>query len=334
MPCLTLADQTILLESDDSAVQQYWRWLFGDWLHASVPPQGRPAARLLIERVDQLPPLPQSDPFFVDRRDHESYGLYSVMAAWRLENGQVLLHFFDGGTVYLPDPTDRTPIPAVRGIVTDSAFATGRLEDLLLISLAPFLREQGYYLLHAAAVSRNGQALLLVGPSGSGKTTTCLNLVQHGWQLLANDVVMVGRREGRVYAFPLPDKITIRPKTLTLLPLLARYTVGEQPIPGITLPPDILPTHKFVQTWSDPAPVAAICFPHITPQRESNLALEPGTVTLARLLEESLDCWDSASLEDHTSLLADLTRQAQGYRLALGSRIEALPSLLHALALC
>ncbi|MFZ4381013.1 MAG: RNase adapter RapZ [Sandarakinorhabdus sp.] len=45
--------------------------------------------------------------------------------------------------------------------------------------------------LHATAVARDGRAVLLLGPSGAGKSDLALRLVAAGWQLVADDRVVV-----------------------------------------------------------------------------------------------------------------------------------------------
>ncbi|OON77012.1 hypothetical protein [Streptomyces tsukubensis] len=55
------------------------------------------------------------------------------------------------------------------------------------------LLREGWAVLHSSAVVRpdDGAALLAFGGKGAGKTTTALLLASHGWQLLANDRVLV-----------------------------------------------------------------------------------------------------------------------------------------------
>lgn len=45
--------------------------------------------------------------------------------------------------------------------------------------------------LHATAVAHDGRAVLLLGPSGAGKSDLALRLVAAGWQLVADDRVLV-----------------------------------------------------------------------------------------------------------------------------------------------
>jgi hypothetical protein len=63
--------------------------------------------------------------------------------------------------------------------------------------------------LHAAAVERDGAALLLGGPSESGKTTLTLALLARGFRLLSDDFSPLDRATGLVR--PFPKALGIRP---------------------------------------------------------------------------------------------------------------------------
>lgn len=45
--------------------------------------------------------------------------------------------------------------------------------------------------LHAAALERNGRAVILPAPPGSGKSTLCAALAHHGWRLLTDESVLL-----------------------------------------------------------------------------------------------------------------------------------------------
>jgi HPr kinase/phosphorylase len=52
---------------------------------------------------------------------------------------------------------------------------------------------------HGSCVARHGAAVLVLGPAGSGKSDLVLRLVGRGWDLVADDQVLV---EGRAVAPP------------------------------------------------------------------------------------------------------------------------------------
>jgi HPr kinase/phosphorylase len=45
--------------------------------------------------------------------------------------------------------------------------------------------------MHGSCVSKDGEAVLVVGPSGSGKSDLVLRLLSHGFELVADDQVVV-----------------------------------------------------------------------------------------------------------------------------------------------
>lgn len=54
--------------------------------------------------------------------------------------------------------------------------------------------------IHATAVSLGGEAVLLLGPSGAGKSDLALRLIDRGWQLVADDRVVLAIGGGRLVA--------------------------------------------------------------------------------------------------------------------------------------
>lgn len=55
-------------------------------------------------------------------------------------------------------------------------------------AIATWAAGRGVMPVHAAAVARDGRALLLIGRGGRGKTTTALTLAARGWRLIADDL--------------------------------------------------------------------------------------------------------------------------------------------------
>ena len=304
------------LESPDAAVLAHWHALFAGWLLAPPPAGTIPHLHFHARLAPQLPPLPPTPPDF-----SHPLGLLDVYA---IDPDSIWLHFPPAGLVHLPlnAPAGGAPVP-LHATLTPAAFSHGLFEDLNFVSLAPWLRRHGCFLVHAFGVSRQGQATLLVGPSGSGKTTTGLNLVLAGWQLLGNDVVMLQARPGGIHALPTPGEVNIRPHTLTLLPALRSLlpTPSGPTAPALSLSR----TGPLTTNPAGAVPVRHILFPHITQQPQSQFRPQSAALTLAHLAAESIDRWDKATFIPHLDLLSALSQQAHSYELALGADVAGLP---------
>jgi len=61
-----------------------------------------------------------------------------------------------------------------------------------------------YLLLHAAAVERGGDGLVLTGDSGAGKSTLAAYLGHNGWRFLGDEFALLDPENGRLRPFPRP----------------------------------------------------------------------------------------------------------------------------------
>jgi hypothetical protein len=73
-------------------------------------------------------------------------------------------------------------------------------------------RASGFAAVHAAAVGRGGDAVLLPAPAGAGKSTLAAGCVQAGWELVADDTVVLCAGPDEVPLLrPLPLALCLKP---------------------------------------------------------------------------------------------------------------------------
>ena len=65
-------------------------------------------------------------------------------------------------------------------------------------------RMHRFFMIHAAVVEKNEQAVIMPAWSGSGKSTLCAALVHRGWRLLSDEFCLLDLSNGRVYPTPRP----------------------------------------------------------------------------------------------------------------------------------
>lgn len=290
-----IAGRALHLQTEQIALRQFFTAVFAGF-ERDATPQLQPPIRLQARLTPQPPQMP-STPDFVDA---------NTECAVQGVNGRFHLTFRAGGTTLVDLDANTLSLT-----VLEDALQNGRLQDMLFTGLAPLLRRQGVYLVHAFAAARDGECLLLVGPSGSGKTTAGLSLLAAGWQFVANDVVALERRGDSICAWRTPGPPSVRPSTWTLLPR---------------------PTHLLTAAPSAAYPIRTLVFPHITPATLSQLTPQPRGVALATLMQESVDRWDGATLRAHLALLQQVCVQTAVYTLASGPDVALWPQLLPAVA--
>lgn len=89
---------------------------------------------------------------------------------------------------------DAAPLPLGQGLLAAE----------MGMNLQMALGQRRFLLLHAAAVERDGCAIVLTGESGAGKSTLAALLQARGWRLMADEFVLLDPASGLVHPFPRP----------------------------------------------------------------------------------------------------------------------------------
>jgi hypothetical protein len=92
------------------------------------------------------------------------------------------------------------------------------IEDLIGLGLTQGWHACGWVPMHAAAVVRNGKALLLCATSGGGKSTLSAALVRRGWRALGDDKLLLRSDRGLTDLRALVHTFNLHPQTQQWFP--------------------------------------------------------------------------------------------------------------------
>ena len=122
-------------------------------------------------------------------------------------------------------------------------------------------RMHNYLLLHAAAVERDGHALLLPAWPGSGKSTLSASLVCRGWRLLSDEFGVVTLSDTKVLPFARP--VALKNESIAVM-----RAFGPDATFGPTFPKTrkgavahLRVPEESVARGNEPATIGAIVFP-------------------------------------------------------------------------
>lgn len=195
-----------------------------------------------------------------------------------------------------------------------------------IASVAVEVLGEGYLLLHAAVLARNGQAILFPGGSGSGKSTLAAGLAAAGFQIGSDEVA------------------AIDPLSLDVLPFVRGICVKEgSRLPLASAYPSVLtaaPHHRFggeevwylcppTESWLPaPTPVRSIVVPRYEQDAETRLEPLARSAALQVLLQQSFSVPKHGSFGIGT--LTDLLQDVECYRLTFSS-LDAATRLISGL---
>jgi HprK-related kinase A len=151
------------------------------------------------------------------------------------------------GDYWLPDTA---PLP----------LSLGLLAAEMGMNLQMALGQRRYLLLHAAAVEREGRAVLMTGPSGAGKSTLAALLGERGWRFMGDEFALVGLDDGRLHAFP--RAVSLKNAALALFAEVdvARLGPRLEGTPKGTIR-HLRPNAEAIARMDEPAAPALILFP-------------------------------------------------------------------------
>lgn len=103
-----------------------------------------------------------------------------------------------------------------------------RILDLVFTQpLHYILRYRGFYFLHASAICKDHQIVLITGPQDCGKSTLAITLSQNGFGFLTDDKCFLKISKKGISIIPLPFKVGISDEYLKRHPELKKYIVKK-----------------------------------------------------------------------------------------------------------
>jgi hypothetical protein len=218
------------------------------------------------------------------------------------------------GTVFCVEPGEGTATGTVPPDITPHVVSGAAQNTILSILL--LLRPRGYAPLHAAALARDGQGLLIAAPSGSGKTTLAYTLVKEGWDFLSDDSVLLYQGDTSIDMLALRRLFALKKDSRVHFPELVPHWSEATTSKGKHwVAPDALYPGRSVER-STPE---LLLFPRLVDRHESEIRPISRVDAIQLLAEQSaLSLLNRAWTREHFALLGALVKQAPSFELLAG----------------
>lgn len=136
-------------------------------------------------------PLPLTDPHFpIEVEVVLGQVVPGSSLIWKIDDPVEFTCTRAGDQVVLDWPGMRFGVTRDR-VIIDSSDLTSAVVPLLQATWSVVLTANRREALHASVVACDGRAVAVAGASGSGKSTAALALLDHGWQLVADDLLTI-----------------------------------------------------------------------------------------------------------------------------------------------
>ena len=308
---LALHGLTLRVTSDDPTVHDWLAGFLGYLGLDPAPPDGGPPDLQLELRC-----APPAHAGAAGLRPVEGTGLVTTTL-----DSEVVVRS-DGAELRLQPARGRAS-----GSVAPELVAAGRLNpNLVAYTLLTLLRHRDLYPLHAAALARDGQGLLVVADSGGGKSTVALRLARRGWGLVSDDSVLLA---------PTGEGVVARRLRRDLF-VTAGGRDGDDDARGLDR---LEPRKRRIDARRElDAPLVAaaapgaVVFPELVDAADSRLEPCPPDGALHLLSHHSLVAeLEPSRAHRHMEVLAALVAQSSSWRLAAGRDLRDDPDAAHRL---
>lgn len=163
----------------------------------------------------------------------------------------------------------------------------GLLAAEMGMNLQMALGHRRHLLLHAAAVEREGRALIVTGASGAGKSTLSALLGERGWRFMGDEFVLIDCETGAVHAFP--RAVSLKNGAIAAM---AREAPPDRFGPRLAGTPKgdirhLRPNEGAIARMDEPASPALILFPRFDPALPAELRPVGAAEAFMRLTQAS-----------------------------------------------
>lgn len=181
-----------------------------DALFARCAPSGG-APRILVRFAAEPPPVPDAAPDWS----------FSDVELWFTDHGAVARH--DSGIV-----ARRCGADILVGGPDDGAALARAFRRSAQHVLADAMVDHDRFALHAAAVERDGRAMIIIGDTGAGKSTLAVSAARLSWSVLTDDIVWLRLDGDEVLVSGFPKPVHVPPELLAHAPDAATTLPGDE----------------------------------------------------------------------------------------------------------
>ncbi len=227
--------------------------------------------------------------------------------------GVLLLDLFKGkGIGVFPDPTSVHP-----RIMANFIF---------LIGFSELLHSRDLFLIHAAALAKEGKGILIPGFTRNGKTTLSVALLRGGFKFLSDDRPFLRRKNEGFELLAFPEGLDVTDQTIAFFPEFKH--LGNDIFKSGLKKKEFFVERVYPNSILNRCHPQVLLFPNIVEKEVSQLRPLSKIEAVTKLLPHSLLVFDPTIAERHFHLLCQLVEEMDCYHLDFGKDLLSVHQLI------
>ena len=187
---------------------------------------------------------------------------------------------------------------------------------IFLTGLSEILRSRGLFLIHAAALAKDGKGVLIPGFTRSGKTTLSIALLRGGFQFLSDDRPFLKKNGEGFELLAFPEALDVTDQTISFFPELRS---SLNPISKSDRHKKEFSVDKvYPNTIVNACRPKILLFPNIVDKEISQIRPLPKIEAIQKLLPHSLLVFEEKAAEKQFQFLCQFVEEMDCYRLDFG----------------
>lgn len=189
---------------------------------------------------------------------------------------------------------------------------------LLVKLISQIVRTENSALVHSAAVGIDNKGVLICAKGGSGKSTLSVSCLVDGFQYVADDYLILNKKNNNLYALPIYSMITLSSQICKMIPNLKSNFMGN----NYNDTKYVLNISPYDSNLAKSLPINAVVFPNIANIQEPTIEKTDKNRAITQLVFSTAIQMNNDNDSSYMKLLISLIKDLNFYQINLSKDLN------------